>query len=206
MSKVLCPRSLMRSIVLSFAAISFAAQSQGGSLDLGGLVGGTVGGLTGGGISAKADAVVGGSSGVDAKAKASLGKTVIVKAKLILFKKKHHAHKANKEKHYNTAQKGDRNLANIYGKVDTHPIDAKLRLGLGKATAAANVKITFGSGHKTPVRSQPPSSTPGAMASRLPDLSRSDRDRLATRCVTVLDAPQKHDDTLVTLCRMITTL
>jgi hypothetical protein len=212
----------MGSVVLSLAAMSFAAQSQGGSLDLGGLVRGTVNGLTGGGISAKAGATVRGSD-IDAKAKASLGRTVDAKAKVILFKKKYHAHKIHKGKHHGSAQiyakvdlnknhrahksyKGHPNLATIYAKVDTHPIDAKLRAGLGKAAAAAKVKITFGSGQNHPRTSQPPSSTPGAMASRLLDLSRSDRDRLATRCVTVLGAPQRYDDTLVSLCRMITTL
>jgi hypothetical protein len=218
MSKVLHIRSLIGSVVLALAATSFAAQSQGGGLDLGGLVGGTVHGLTSGGIGAKAGATVGGSSGVDAKAKASIGKTVNAKAKVILLKKKHYAHKHHNGKHHNLVQ--------ISGKVDLnkkryahkHYREHQfVKLGGYKHVAqakaivktdliAAKIKIGISGTHNHPSTSQPPSSTPGAMASRLPDLSRSDRDRLVTRCVSVLAAPQKFDDTIVSLCRVATTL
>lgn len=255
MSKVHSLRSLAGSVVLAFAVTSFAAQSQGGGLDLGGLVGGTVNGLTGGGISAKANATVGGSSGVDAKAKASIGKTVNAKARVVLFKKKkHYAHKAYKGNHHslvkiyakvdvnNKHYKGHHSLAKVYARVDTRPVDAKLRLMLGKKTALkskivlkhtkakvfvklggykhvahakaivktdilkAKVRVGIGGTHNHQGTSQTRSSTPGVMASRLPDLARSDRDRLITRCVSVLAAPQKFDDTIVSLCRMVTTL
>jgi hypothetical protein len=201
------------------------------------------------------------SGGIAVGAKASVGKSINAKAKVVLLKKKHHTHKGYKGKQYGLVKvyavigknktyhpshryKSKKySLAKVSAKVDTHPVHAKLRLALGKKLSAkgkvalghtkakvfvqlgsyhhlananavvktdvvtAKVKLGLGLGGKnhTPGTSTPPNQpTPGEMASRFSDLARSDQQRLASRCVSVLAAPQKYDDTLVSLCRMVT--
>jgi hypothetical protein len=253
-------RSLLGSFVVAFAATAFATQSQAGGLDLGGLVGGTIGGLTGGtGTASSSDGYSHSSGGIAVGAKASVGKSINAKAKVVLLKKKHHAHKGYKGKQYGLVKvyavigknrtypfhgykSKNYSLAKVSAKVDTHPVHAKLRLALGKKLSAkgkvalghkAKVFVKLGSYHHlakanavvktgvvtakvklglgldgknhTPGPSTPPNQpTPGEMASRFSDLARSDQQRLASRCFSVLAAPQKYDETLVSLCRMVT--
>ncbi len=224
-------KRLLRALFLGLGVTAFAMPTSAGGLDLGGLLGGTLD-HSSGGIRAKADASIG-TNGADATARASLGKSANVKAKVVLLRK--HTYKAHRRKH--------RELVKLNAKVVSHPVYAKLRLALGKKnnvkgkitlahthakvfaklggdkpkakavakaevlSAKVKVRIGIGSANHHPTTSAPPRSpTAGTMASRLDDLSRGDRDRLVTRCVTVLAAPEKFDDDLVSLCKMITTL
>src|SRR5688572_22481066 len=156
-------RSLLGSFVVAFAATAFAVQSQAGGLDLGGLVGGTIGGLTGGTGSNTASSSDGysHSGGIAVGAKASVGKSINAKAKVVLLKKKHHPHKGYKGKQYGLVKvyavigknktyhpshgyKSKKySLAKVSAKVDTHPVHAKLRLALGKKLSAKG-KVALG--------------------------------------------------------------